>query len=147
LFDGGGRVVGMNTAIYSPSGGNVGIGFAIPEALGKRVADQIVAHGSVARDRIGVALQSVTPDVADAMGMKGTDGALVANVDLNEPAFFSGLKQGDVVLFFDGKPVKDSRTLSRMVADARAGTRVPMSVLRDGHQVALDLRIGGDHSA
>lgn len=147
LFDGSGHVVGMNTAIYSPSGGNVGIGFAIPEALAKRVADQIVAHGSVARGHIGVALQSVTPDIADAMGMKGTDGALVANVELDGPAFFSGLKQGDVVRSFNGEQVKDSRALSRMVADARAGTRVPVTVLRDGHQVALDLRIGGDHSA
>jgi serine protease Do len=147
LFDGSGRVVGMNTAIYSPSGGNVGIGFAIPEALAKRVADQIVAHGSVARGHIGVALQSVTPDIADAMGMKGTDGALVANVELDGPAFFSGLKQGDVVRSFNGEAVKDSRALSRMVADARAGTRVPVTVLRDGHPVALDLRIGGDHSA
>jgi serine protease Do len=147
LFDGSGHVVGMNTAIYSPSGGNVGIGFAIPEALAKRVADQIVAHGSVARGHIGVALQSVTPDIADAMGLKGTDGALVANVEPDGPAFFSGLKQGDVVRSFNGEQVKDSRALSRMVADARAGTRVPVTVLRDGHQVALDLRIGGDHSA
>jgi len=147
LFDGNGHVVGMNTAIYSPSGGNVGIGFAIPEALAKRVADQIIAHGSVSRGHIGVALQRVTPDIADAMGMKGTDGALVANVDIDSPAFFSGLKQGDVVRSFDGKPVKDVRALSRMVADAKVGTRVPITVLRDGHQVALELRIGGEHNA
>jgi len=143
LFDGNGQVVGMNTAIYSPSGGNVGIGFAIPEALAKRVADQIIAHGSVSRGHIGVALQGVTPDIADAMGMKGTDGALVANVDIDSPAFFSGLKQGDVVRSFDGKPVTDVRALSRMVADAKVGSRVPIIVLRDGHSVALQLRIGG----
>lgn len=147
LFDGNGHVVGMNTAIYSPSGGNVGIGFAIPEALAKRVADQIIAHGSVSRGHIGVALQGVTPDIADAMGMKGTDGALVANVDIDSPAFFSGLKQGDVVRSFNGKPVKDVRALSRLVADAKVGTRVPITVLRDGHQVALELRIGGEHNA
>ena len=147
LFDGDGRVVGMNTAIYSPSGGNVGIGFAIPEALAKHVADQIIAHGSVSRGHIGVSLQSVTPDIADALGTKNTDGALVADVETDGPAFFSGLKQGDVVRSFDGHPVKDSRALSRMVADARAGTRVPVTVLRDGRQVALDLRIGGDHNA
>jgi serine protease Do len=147
LFDGDGRVIGMNTAIFSPSGGNVGIGFAIPEAMVKRVSDQIIAHGSVSRGHIGVALQTVTPDIADAMGMKNTDGALVASVDVDSPAFFSGVKQGDVVRTFAGHQVKDSRTLSRMVADARAGSSVPVTVLRDGRQFSLNLRIGGEHNA
>ena len=146
LFDGNGRVVGINTAIFSPSGGNVGIGFAIPEQMARRVADQIVTKGGVSRGRIGVALQSVTPDIADAMGMKDHDGALIAKVDVDGPAFFSGLKQGDVVRSFDGKPIKDSRDMARMVADARAGTKVPVTVVRDGHQVALDLRIGTDRN-
>jgi len=147
LFDGEGHVVGMNTAIYSPSGGNVGIGFAIPEALAKRVADQIIAHGSVSRGHIGVTLQNVTPDIADAMEMKNKDGALVANVEIDSPAFFSGLKQGDVVRTFNGEPVKDVRALSRMVADAKVGSRIPITVIRDGHQVPLQLRIGGEHNA
>lgn len=147
LFDGNGRVIGMNTLIYSPSGGSVGIGFAIPETMLKRISDQIIAHGSVSRGHIGVALQSVSEDVADAMGMKNTQGALIASVDVDSPAFISGVKQGDIVRTFDGKPVKDSRALSRMVADARIGSRVPITVLRDGHTVALDLRIGGEHNA
>ncbi|MGY2735689.1 trypsin-like peptidase domain-containing protein [Sphingomonas sp. UYP23] len=147
LFDGYGRVVGMNTAIFSPSGGNVGIGFAIPEMMARRVADQIVAHGSVARGHIGVTLQNVTPDIADTMQMKGTDGALVADVGIDSPAALSGIKQGDVVRSFDGRSVKDTRAFSRMVADARVGARVPITVVRDGRQVALDLRIGGEHNS
>lgn len=144
LFDGDGRVVGINTAIFSPSGGNVGIGFAIPEQMARHVAEQIIAHGSVSRGRIGVALQSVTPDIADAMGMENHEGALIAKIDGNGPAYFSGVKQGDVVRSFGGRKVKDSRDLARMVADARDGTKVPITVLRDGHQVVLDLRIGSD---
>lgn len=147
LFDGDGRVVGMNTAIFSPSGGNVGIGFAIPEAMVKQVSDQIIAHGSVSRGHIGVALQTVTREIADAMSMKNADGALVASVDLDSPAFFSGIRQGDVVRTFDGHQVKDSRALSRMVANARTGSSVPVTVLRDGRQVSLNLRIGGEHNA
>jgi len=146
LFDASGRVVGINTAIYSPSGGNVGIGFAIPAQMARKVAEQIVAHGSVARGHIGVALQEVTPDIADAMGMKNTDGALIASVDVDSPAFFSGLKQGDVVQSFSGKPVKDGRAFARMVAEAEAGKRVPITVVRDGHQVALGLRIGHERN-
>lgn len=142
LFNGNGQVVGMNTAIVSPTGGNVGIGFAIPEQMARRVAEQIVSQGSVSRGRIGVALESVTTEIADAMGMKDHDGALVAKVEVDSPAFFSGLKQGDVVRSFDGRQIKNSRDLARMVADARAGTKVPVTVLRDGSKVALDLRIG-----
>ncbi len=132
----------MNTAIVSPSGGNVGIGFAIPEQMARRVAGQIVAHGSVSRGRIGVALEGVTPEIADAMGMKDHDGALVAKVDVDSPAFFSGLKQGDIVRSFEGRQIKDSRDLARMVADARAGTKVVVTVLRNGSNVAIGLRIG-----
>ena len=147
LFDGNGRVVGVNTAIYSPSGGSVGIGFAIPEVIAKRVADQIVTHGTISRGRIGVTLQNVSPDIADAMQMKTTDGALVADVGIDTPAALSGVKQGDVVRSFDGKAVKDTRELARMVADARVGSRVPITVIRDGRNVALDLRIGGEHNS
>ena len=144
LFDANGRVVGVNTAIFSPSGGNVGIGFAIPGAMARKVADEIIAHGSVSRGRIGVALQGVTPEIADALGLEDRDGVLIANVDANGPAFFSGLKQGDVVRSFAGKPVKDGRTFARLVAEAEAGKTVPITVLRSGRQVALDLRIGRD---
>jgi len=146
LFDGSGHVVGMNTAIFSPSGGNVGIGFAIPEQMARHVADEIIQHGSVSRGHIGVALQTVTPEIANAMGMKSEDGALIAQVDLDGPASLSGIQQGDVVTRFDGKPVKDSRVLARMVADARAGSRVPVTVVRKGETKTLDLRIGGDAS-
>jgi serine protease Do len=145
LFDSSGRVVGVNTAIYSPSGGNVGIGFAIPEAMARKVAQEIVQNGSVSRGHIGVALQNVTPAIADAMGLDNHDGALISKVEIDGPAFFSGLKQGDVVRSFDGKPVKDTRALARMVADAAAGTKVPVTVVRDGHEMSLKLRIGHEH--
>lgn len=134
----------MNTAIYSPSGGNVGIGFAIPEQMARHVADEIITHGGVSRGHIGVALQPVTPEIADAMGMKTQDGALIAQVDLDGPASLSGIQQGDVVTRFGTRPVKDSRELARMVADARAGSRVLVTVIRKGETRNLDLRIGGD---
>jgi len=147
LFDGDGRVVGVNTAIFSPSGGNVGIGFAIPEAMARHVAEQIIAHGSIAYGHIGVTLQKVTPEIADAMQLKSTDGALVSDVGIDTPAALSGLKRGDIVRDFDGKPVKDSRAFARMVADAHVGSRVPIKVVRDGHEVDLELRIGSEHNS
>nr|WP_310524649.1 trypsin-like peptidase domain-containing protein [Polymorphobacter sp.] len=144
LFDNRGRVVGVNTAIFSPSGGNVGIGFAIPAHMVQRVAQQIVANGHVARGKIGVALQAVTPDIARGMGLEETKGALVAQVDGAGSAARSGLRQGDVVRSFDGKPVDDSRDLARLVADAKAGSKVPVAVIRDGKRVSIDLAIGGE---
>ena len=144
LFDARGRVVGVNTAIFSPSGGNVGIGFAIPAHMVQRVAQQIVANGHVARGKIGVALQAVTPDIARGMGLDESKGALIAQVDGAGSAARSGLRQGDVVRSFDGKPVDDSRDLARLVADAKAGSKVPVAVIRDGKRVSLDLAIGGE---
>jgi serine protease Do len=144
LFDGSGRVIGMNTAIYSPSGGNVGIGFAIPEAMARHVADQIVKQGYVSRGRIGVALQAVTPEIADAMDMKNATGALIARVDLDGPASVSGLREGDILTRFAGKDVKDTKALARMVADAPAGTTVTVAVVRRGRAQTLQLHIGGE---
>jgi serine protease Do len=144
LFDTRGRVVGVNTAIFSPSGGNVGIGFAIPAHMVQQVAQQIVANGHVARGRIGVGLQGVTPDIARAMGLETAKGALIAQVDPSGTASRSGIRQGDVVRSFAGKPVDEPRDLARLVADAKAGSSVPVTVLRDGKSVALTLAIGGE---
>lgn len=144
LFDSQGRVVGINTAIYSPSGGNVGIGFAIPEHMAQKVAQQIITNGSVSRGRIGVSLQTITPQIAASLGLKGTTGAVIADVDGEGSGAASGLQRGDIVRSFNGVQVKDGRALARMVADAKAGSNVPVSVLRNGQQVAINLRIGGD---
>ena len=144
LFDARGRVVGVNTAIYSPSGGNVGIGFAIPAHMVQQVAQQIVANGHVARGKIGVGLQAVTPDIARAMGLETPKGALIAQVDPSGTAARSGVRQGDVVRSFDGKPVDEPRDLARLVAEAKAGSSVPITVLRDGKSVALTMAVGGE---
>lgn len=144
LFDGAGRVVGVNTAIFSPTGGNVGIGFAIPAAMARKVALQIAQTGHVSRGRIGVSLQDLTPEIASAMGSSITKGALIAEVEDGGAAARSGLQRGDVVRSFGSKPVNNGRDLARAVAEARIGSIVPTQVLRDGHQVSLNLRIGSE---
>ena len=147
LFDAAGRVIGVNTAIFSPSGGNVGIGFAIPAQMAHRVVAQIVAGGHVARGRIGVVLQTMTPDIARQLGAPDTKGALIAQVDPNGTAAQSALQAGDIVRSFGGKPVDDSRDLARLVADTKAGTTVRIAVVRRGQPVDLQLRVGGEQAA
>ena len=144
LFDASGRVVGVNTAIFSPTGGNVGIGFAIPGQMARKIAIQIADAGKVSRGRVGVSLQSVTADVAGALGLDETSGALIAAVEPGGPAAQSGLASGDIVRSFAGKAVADSREFARFVADSRAGASVPVTVIRGGRSVSLNLRIGRD---
>ena len=142
LFNSSGRVVGVNTAIFSPNGGNVGIGFAIPGRMAMNIAKQIVEKGSVSRGQVGVALQDLSPALVEQLGLPSGTGALIAQVEANSPAAASGLVQGDVVREFAGKPVKDGRDFARRVADATAGTSVPLTVVRKGRTVRLNLRIG-----
>lgn len=142
LFDARGRVVGVNTAIFSPSGGNVGIGFAIPARMAQNIARQIVERGSVTRGRVGVALQDLSPDPIGALGSRGTGGALIAEVEPEGPAATAGLVSGDVVRSFAGRSVDDGRDFARLVADATIGSVVPLKVLRNGREVVLNLRIG-----
>jgi len=144
LFDASGRVVGVNTAIFSPSGGNVGIGFAIPAKMARQMAQQIARDGHVSRGRIGVALQDVTPEIAGALGLAAAKGALIADVDAAGPGARSGLRRGDVVRRFGSATIDKGRDLARAVADARIGSRVPLRVIRDGRPVAIDLAIAGD---
>nr|WP_244654962.1 trypsin-like peptidase domain-containing protein [Sphingomonas sp. CFBP 13733] len=146
LFDGAGRVVGVNTAIFSPTGGNVGIGFAIPAAMARKVALQIAQNGHVSRGRIGVSLQDMSPDIARAMGSDVTKGALIAEVEDGGAAARSGLQRGDVVRRFGSRPVDNGRDLARAVAEARIGSIVPTQVVRDGRQVSLNLRIASETS-
>lgn len=144
LFDANGRVIGINTAIFSPSGGNVGIGFAIPSDMARKVARQIAEHGSVQRGRIGVSLQTLTPEIAEQLGVRTSKRALVADVEQDGTAAAAGLESGDVIRSFAGKPIEDSGDLARAVADARVGSRVPVIVLREGRPLSFNLPIGSD---
>jgi serine protease Do len=132
LFDVGGKVVGVNTAIFSPNGGSIGIGFAIPAGIARDVVAQLRDKGTVARGWLGVMIQPVTAEIADSLGLKETRGALVTEVAAASPAAKAGLRQGDVVLSFDGKPVATLRDLSRAVAGTPAGTTSKIEFVRDG---------------
>jgi serine protease Do len=142
LFDSEGRVIGINTAIYSPSGGSVGIGFAIPAELAVNIIDQLKDGGTVERGWLGVEYQPVTDAVAASLGLDGTKGALVASVVAGGPAEKAGVKMGDVILSLDGKPLEDPKDLPRLVAGTKAGAEVELKVLRNGKQKKLDVEIG-----
>jgi len=140
-FDAGGKVIGINSEIYSPSGGSVGIGFAIPSNLARSVIAQIREHGSVQRGWLGVQIQALTPELAEAAGLDNARGALVAEVQKNSPALKAGLHQGDVIVSFGGKPVAQSKDLPRLVAETASGTTVPVEVLRNGKPETLSIDI------
>jgi len=142
LFDTEGRVVGVNTAIFTPSGGNVGIGFAIPARQAQQVIDDLANTGRVDRGWMGVQIQMLTEDLAKGLGLDGTEGALVADVFEDGPAKAAGVLTGDVVLEFDGKAVSSSRRLPHLVAEAEAGESVEVVVWRDGEPVTLSLVVG-----
>jgi serine protease Do len=137
-----GQVIGINTAIYSPNGGSVGIGFAIPSNLAKTVVAQLEAHGKVNRGWLGVQIQEVTPAIASSLGLHNDHGALVAMVTPDSPGARAGLKQGDVVLSFDGHDIKQLRDLPRLVADAAPGANATLAVWRDGRSVNLNATLG-----
>jgi serine protease Do len=140
-FDLQGRVIGMNTMIYSPSGGSVGIGFAIPSSVVHEVVGQLQAHGRVARGWLGVEIQSVTPEIAASIGLKEPKGAIVATVVDNGPAAKAGFQPGDVVTAVNGKPVQDSRDLTRRVASLPAGGSASFIVMRNGASKTLTATI------
>ena len=137
-----GEVVGINTAIYSPNGGSVGIGFAIPANMAKQVVDQLRDHGKVDRGWIGVQIQMVTPEIADSLGMDEPQGALVVNVTPDSPASKAGLQSGDVILRVGSEKITDMQVLPRLVADLQSGTEVRFEILRNGDEKALALTIG-----
>ena len=141
LFDMDGNVMGINSAIYSPSGGSVGIGFAIPANLARDVVAQLRQFGVTRRGWIGVSIQSVSSDVAEAMHLPTTQGALVASVTGNGPAAKAGLAKGDLVTGFDGKPINDSRSLPRIVANTQIGKTVNIDVLRGGRKVSMKVAV------
>jgi serine protease Do len=137
-----GEVVGINTAIFSPSGGSVGIGFAIPASSAESIIESLKENGKVTRGWLGVQIQPVTDDIAESLGLKDAKGAIVADVTEESPALAAGVKQGDTILKIDGKDVSDSRDLSRRVAGIKPGDAVPLTVVRDGKTMDLEVKIG-----
>jgi serine protease Do len=131
IFNLQGEVIGIATAIFSPSGGSIGIGFAIPANSARPVIDQLIKHGAVRRGWLGVRIQSVTDEIADTLGLKGATGALVASVIENGPAKKADIRAGDVILEFDGKPIDQMRRLPRIVAETEVGKAVDVKVWRD----------------
>ncbi len=136
-----GQVIGVNSAIYSPNGGSVGVGFAIPSNTVKTVIGQLRSSGSVERGWLGVSIQNVTPEIAAAIGMKDEHGALVAEVIPDSPSA-GKLKTGDVITAFDGKPVESSRELPKLVAAAAPDASVKVDVLRQGKAETVEIKLG-----
>jgi len=151
LVDAEGRLVGINTAILSRSGGNQGIGFAIPVNLARDVMGSLVKDGHVTRGYLGVIIQDMTPALAKEFKLKDTYGALVGDVTPKSPAEKAGLKSGDLILEFNGKKVSDSRHLKLEVARVQPGESVPVKILRDGESKTLDVTVkelpGTEHLA
>lgn len=142
LFNQSGQVVGIDTAIYSPSGGSIGIGFAIPSNVAKDIVLQLRDHGKVARGWLGVQMQPLTATLAKAMGMPNDEGVLVDEVVDGSPAQHAALEQGDVITAYDGKPIKNVRDLAMAVADTPAGKTVPITVWRNNHERTLTVTAG-----
>jgi len=138
LFDLNGNVIGINTAIFSPTGGNVGLGFAIPAELAKPVVDQLKASGTVKRGYLGVAIQRLSTDIADGLGLPKDKGEIVASVEPNGPAARAGIRQGDVILTVGGREVDYSNSLSYLVATTPIGVTVPIELMRDGKRLKLN---------
>ena len=137
-----GEVIGINTAIFSRTGGNIGIGFAIPINLVKELLPQLRGKGKVVRGYLGVLIQKVTPEIAESLGMEKSQGALVANVSKDGPAEKAGVKVGDVIVEFDGKEVRDSGDLPIIVARTPVDKKVRMKVLRDKKETFLNVAVG-----
>lgn len=132
-----GELIGINTAIVAPAGGNVGIGFAVPSDMAKSVMDQLMRYGEVRRGQLGVSVQDVTPDTAESLGMNQASGALINMVVNGSPAERSGLRTGDVILALDGKPVEDASDLRNRLGLVPLGSRVDLTVLRSGRTLSI----------
>ena len=142
LFDRSGRVVGVNSAIFSPTGGNVGIGFAIPANVAEPVIESLRANGKVERGWLGVVIQSIDEALAEAFGLDETKGALVASVMEDAPAARAGLRPGDVIVTFAGRPIDAMKDLPRIVAELESGTEAEIGIRRDGRRKTLTATIG-----
>ena len=136
-----GRLVGINTAIVAPAGGNVGIGFAVPIDMARTILDQIIDFGEVRRGWLGVSIQDLTPDLADTLGVNAVSGAVVTTVENGTPASRAGLRQGDVIVAIDGAAIKGSSDLRNRVGLEGPGTRVTMTVLRNRRREAVSVTL------
>ena len=141
-FDVDGNVIGVNTAIFSPSGGSVGIAFAIPAETVKSVVAQLRDKGTVTRGWIGVQIQPVTPEIADSLGLKKAAGALVSEPQANSPAAKAGIASGDVITSLDGAAVRDARELARKIGTMAPGTSVKLGMIHDGQEKTVTLTLG-----
>jgi serine protease Do len=142
LFNLNGEVVGINTAIFSPTGGSVGIGFSVPANTAKGVIDQLIKYGETRRGWLGVRVQSLSDDLAESMGIGKVKGALVADVTDGSPGKIAGIEPGDVITEFNGKPINDMRELPRAVAATEIGATVVVKALRKGKEVSFTVTIG-----
>src|SRR5215831_12278892 len=142
LFNMNGEVIGINTAIYSPSGGSIGIGFAVPSRNAVAVVDQLRQYGEMRRGWLGVRIQQVTDDIAESLSLKPARGALVAGIDDKGPAKPAGIEPGDVIIRFDGKDIKEMKDLPKIVADTPVGKDVPVVVVRKGKEETKTVKLG-----
>jgi len=142
LFNLDGEVIGVNTAIISPSGGSIGIGFAVPSKTAVAVIDQLQQFGETRRGWLGVRIQQVTEEIAESLNIKPARGALVAGIDERGPAKPAGIEPGDVIIKFDGKDIREMRDLPRVVADAPVGKEVPVVIIRKGAEMTKMVTLG-----
>lgn len=142
LFNMDGQVIGINTAIFSQSGGSIGIGFAVPSELAVPVVAQLIEFGKTSRGWLGVVIQPVTEEIAEGLDLSDTDGVLVAGVPEDGPAFKSGIKAGDVILKFNGEEVTEPRELSRLVAESKVGSKVSVELWRSGKTMNVEVVLG-----
>src|SRR6516162_9431986 len=142
LFNLDGEVIGVNTLIISPTGGSIGIGFAVPSRIVAGVVDQLRQFGELRRGWLGVRIQQVTDEIAESLNIKPARGALIAGVDDKGPAKPAGIEPGDVVVKFDGKEIKEMRDLPRVVADTPVGKQTPVVVIRKGQEETKTVTLG-----
>ena len=142
LFNLTGEVIGINTAIFSPTGGSIGIGFSIPSRIATGIINQLIKYGKTRRGWLGVRIQKVTEEIAESLGLKKAEGALVASVTENSPAAKGDIKAGDVILSFNNKPVKEMRNLPKIVAETDIEKKVDVEVWRDGKKVTTHVSVG-----
>jgi serine protease DegQ len=141
LVDATGNLVGINTAIFSRSGGNMGIGFAIPVSIIKEVMEQIIANGSVTRGWVGIEVQDIVPEIAESFGLKNTDGALIAGVLRGGPADRAGIRPGDVLIQVAGQRVTDSASLLKLIAALPPGKNAALTLLRQNKELRLNVAV------
>ncbi|MEM7019848.1 MAG: DegQ family serine endoprotease [Pseudomonadota bacterium] len=142
LVDLKGRLIGINTAIIGPAGGNVGIGFAVPINMAKAVMEQLIEYGEIKRGRLGILIQKMTPDLAEALDVDASKGALISQVEPGSPAEKAKLQSGDVVTAVNGKPVRGPSDLRNKIGLVRAGEKVDVTLLREGKSKTVNIRVG-----